>query len=79
MHMPGKSGTEGDRMRRRKARTLLEDANRQYAALRMDPVAWQKLLDERAAMEGTLPDGLSPDEIWTEDGRVVRKPPASGA
>lgn len=37
---------------------LLEEANRQYAALRADPVAWQEELEERAVLEGSLLDDL---------------------
>ena len=37
---------------------LLEEANRQYAALRSGPVAWQEEIEERAVWEGTLLDDL---------------------
>lgn len=37
---------------------LMEEANRQYAALRADPVAWQEELQERALWEGTLLDDM---------------------
>lgn len=47
-----------------------------YAALRADPVAWEKELVERRAWEATLMDGLDPAEHWTEDGVVVE--PNSG-
>jgi quercetin dioxygenase-like cupin family protein len=37
---------------------LLRATNEAYAALRNDPQAWQELIEERAACEGTLLDGL---------------------
>lgn len=57
----------------RRRRELLEQANRDYAALRADPEAWQAELAERALWETTLLDGLEPEEVWTEDGDAVRR------
>ena len=37
---------------------LLETTNAAYAALRREPEAWQALQAERAALDGTLADGL---------------------
>jgi hypothetical protein len=37
---------------------FLEEANRAYAALRNDPEAWAEELEERAAWDATLQDGL---------------------
>lgn len=51
---------------------FLADLDRGYAALRENPVAWRQELAERHELNGTLMDGLDPDEIWTEDGDVVR-------
>jgi AbrB family looped-hinge helix DNA binding protein len=53
-------------------RRLLEQTNRDYARLREDPEAWQAELAERALWETTLLDGLDRDEIWTDQGDVVR-------
>ena len=35
-------------------RLLLEEANRQFAELRADPVAWQEELEERAIWDDTM-------------------------
>ena len=43
-------------------RTMLEQGNRAYAALRQDPKAWADELAERADWENTLSDGLKEDE-----------------
>jgi hypothetical protein len=48
-------------------RRILDLSNAAYAALRADPQAWQDLLDERAAWDVTLADGLEGDE-WPRDG-----------
>jgi predicted transcriptional regulator len=40
-------------------KTLLEDANRAYAALRKNPKAWREEEKERRAWDATLADGLS--------------------
>jgi hypothetical protein len=40
-------------------KTLLEDANRAYAALRKSPKAWGEEQEERRAWDATLADGLS--------------------
>lgn len=39
-------------------KTLLEDTNRAYDALRRDPEAWARELAERAAWDSTIADGL---------------------
>jgi bifunctional DNA-binding transcriptional regulator/antitoxin component of YhaV-PrlF toxin-antitoxin module len=46
-------------------RFLLE-TEQAYAELRADPAAWEAELRERALLDGTLLDGLDPDEIWTD-------------
>ena len=51
-------------------RRLLEEANRDYAALRADPEAWRAELAERSIWDAALQDGLDPQEIWTDDGEV---------
>ncbi len=53
-------------------RQFLAELERGYAALREDTGAWQEEQAERRALDGTLLDGLDPDEIWTEDGDVLR-------
>ena len=40
---------------------FLEKANEAFAALKMDPKAWMKEIEERRAWEGTLGDGLEKD------------------
>ncbi len=45
-----------------KREKLLEDANKAYAELQADPVAWQEELAERALWETTSADGLD-DEV----------------
>ena len=40
-------------------KTLLEDANRAYAALRKNPQAWREEEKERRAWDATLADGLA--------------------
>ena len=52
---------------------ILEEGNAAYARLREDPVAWAAWQQELAAWDATLMDGLDPDEIWTEDGYVIRR------
>lgn len=39
---------------------IFDQADRSYAALRADPIAWTEELEERAAWDGTLADGLEP-------------------
>ncbi len=39
-------------------RQMMAAFNEAYAALRADPEAWQELQDERAILEGSLPDHL---------------------
>ena len=55
-------------------RKFWEATNAGYAALRADPAVWAEVEQERRSLEGTLMDGLDPDERWTEDGGVL--PPA---
>ena len=52
---------------------ILEEGNAAYARLREDPAAWAEWQKELAAWDATLMDGLDPDEIWTEDGRVTHR------
>ena len=47
---------------------FLKRANEAYAALRADPQAWEEELRERREWEGTLADGLEPDESEGEEG-----------
>jgi hypothetical protein len=48
---------------------FFDKLNAGYAALRNDPKAWAEVEEERKLWDGTLLDGLAPDERWTEDGR----------
>lgn len=48
----------GQAVEQYRRRTLLEQANVAYAALRADPQAWQEELAERALWDTTLLDGL---------------------
>ena len=57
-------------------KVFLEAVNAGYAALRADPAAWAELEKERRSMQGSLMDGLDPDERWGEDGDLL--PPAEG-
>jgi len=41
-----------------------------YAAIESDPEALAAEKKEFALFEGTLMDGLDPNEVWTEDGSV---------
>ena len=43
-------------------RQFLEGLASDFARLRQDPKAWQQELDERAAWDATLSDGLEADE-----------------
>ena len=52
-------------------RQLLTEAAQAYAELRQDPEAWAAELAERRALEGTLMDGLDPDEVWTDDDFIL--------
>ena len=56
-------------------RRWLEETNEAYAALRADSAAWQAELAERASWDGTLLDGLDPEECWTDDGAAPRTGP----
>lgn len=42
--------------------TLLSATNRAYAILKADSQAWKEELQERALWEGTLSDGLEPED-----------------
>ena len=41
---------------------FLEQLDKDFAALRADPAAWQEELEERKLWENTLSDGLDKDE-----------------
>lgn len=58
-------------------RQFLAELDQAYAALREDPVLWAEELAERRALEGTLMDGLDPDEVWTDDDFVATSDDAS--
>jgi predicted transcriptional regulator len=58
---------------------ILEEGNAAYARLREDPEAWAEWKRELAIWDATLMDGLDPDEVWTEDGRVIQKGQSSAA
>jgi hypothetical protein len=47
-------------------RQFLAEVAREFAALRDDPAAWEEELAERRLLDGTLMDGLDPDEVWTD-------------
>lgn len=44
---------------------FLEECDTAYAALQQDPEAWKDYQDELKSFEGTLMDGLDPDEDWS--------------
>jgi hypothetical protein len=50
---------------------FFDELNAGYAALRADPEAWAEVEEERRSMEGSLVDGLDPDECWGEDGDLL--------
>jgi len=52
-------------------RRFFAELDRGYVALRQDPDAWREEMAERQTLDGTLMDGLDPDELWTEDGDVL--------
>lgn len=52
-------------------RQFLAEVDRGYAALREDAAEWQDVEAERRMLDGTLMDGLDPNEVWTDDGNVV--------
>ncbi len=54
-------------------RRFFAELDRGYAALRQDPDAWREEMAERQTLDGTLMDGLDPDELWTEDGDVLHR------
>lgn len=58
---------------------FFSELERAYHALREDAAAWGEEQAERRALEGTLMDGLDPDEVWTDDGDVVRPAPEAGS
>lgn len=49
-------------------RQFVDQVNLDYARLREDTAAWQTEIAERHLLDGTLLDGLDPNEIWTEKG-----------
>ncbi len=53
------------------AENLLRETNEAYARLREDPAAWADYLEEIKEFDGTLMDGLDPDEKWGPDGRPL--------
>ncbi|HEX5504729.1 MAG TPA: hypothetical protein VFW96_19080 [Thermomicrobiales bacterium] len=55
---------------------FFRELDREYEALRRDPVAWAEEQAEQRLWDNTLMDGLDPDEIWTEDGDVLPGPDA---
>ena len=58
-------------------RKFWDATNAGYAALRADPAAWAEVQEERRALEGTLLDGLDPQERWSDDGGLL-PPPSQG-
>lgn len=50
---------------------FFEELNAAYAGLRNEPKAWQKELEDRRSLEGTLRDDLDRNEVWSEDGSVT--------
>lgn len=52
-------------------RQFFAELQQAVAAARRDEAAWTAEVEERRILEGTLMDGLDPDEIWTDDD-VVR-------
>jgi len=53
-----------------KREQFFEEFNAAYGTLKNDPEQWQKDIIERESLEGTLPDDLNPNEIWSQDGSV---------
>jgi predicted transcriptional regulator len=49
---------------------FFEGVDRDFAALKANPEAWDEELEERRLFENTLMDGLDPDGRWTEDGKT---------
>jgi len=47
---------------------FLEAVNADFARLQGDPAAWAEVLEERRSLDGTLGDGLDPEEQWSDDG-----------
>lgn len=45
-------------------RRILAQGNLAYAAVRAEPAAWAEELEERAAWESTVADGLDGDHRW---------------
>jgi len=52
-------------------KVFIDEVNAGYAALRADPVAWAEVEEERRSMQGSLMDGLDPDECWGDDGDLL--------
>jgi hypothetical protein len=50
---------------------FFEQINAGYSELRADPQAWAEYSAEHKQWDGTLMDGLDPNERWTEDGRCL--------
>ena len=49
---------------------FFEGVDRDYTALKADPEAWSREVQERQLLDNTLMDGLDPDELWTDNGHV---------
>jgi hypothetical protein len=56
-------------------RRFWEATDAGYAALRADPDAWAEFQQEHRSLDGTLLDGLDPEEQWDTDGNVVSPAP----
>lgn len=65
----GKAIKEYDRQR------FFDRLDADFVALRADPLAWKEYRDELKLWEGTLMDGLDPDENRDPATRVPRKRP----
>ncbi len=53
---------------------FLDAVNAGYAAVRVDPAAWAEMQAERRVLDGTIADGLDPEEQWTEERKASQKP-----
>ena len=50
---------------------FFKEFNAAFSSLKNDPTAWEKELEDRRSLEGTLQDDLNANEVWSEDGSVV--------
>lgn len=56
----------------RQREAFLREVNESYAIMERDhPDEWRAMLAEQDEWDGTLLDGLDPDERWTDDGDVI--------